>query len=131
MPFVKIDAHRYVNTDLVRYVDQRGSIHFADSSSIDVAPAATDYLLTQVESCGALVSEPLTAPALSTRIAQALKFDLPNGAALDGLAQHFPEDSLTEITRALDLLRAENVVVRKGLRFHHAANAISSNPANL
>jgi len=143
MPFIKLSETLYVNSDHVRCVkfisDQTAQIIYHGNPNQNLNPIpeaisaeAAAYFLAEVDARSAMAS-PETAPqmpSLKTRIAQALRYDHPDGTTLIGLiaSDKFTNDKAEDIANAIRALESERVVIFGGISeddpgaYYHTAN---------
>lgn len=123
---VKISEHYYINTDYLVDIDYEDTqdtgevdIHLAHSgveTRRTVSVVAADYLLALLDANDALIDPNrfeqeliLHPPSLQTRVAQALRYDFPQGATFSVLATHLDVDK-SSIRYELVELECGNVI---------------------
>ena len=136
MPFIKLSDELYVNSDhviAVRFITRtQVLLCYERSAGIVITPEQAAYFLMEVEARAALASKDETpeTPSLKTRIAQALRYDFPQGVTISQLLSLplFADSTDSEVASALLELQQEGVAINPpdiGAWFH-AANVTQS-----
>lgn len=133
MPFVKITTTtdtttgvRYINTDHIvignpeQYQIQ---VRIFGGEVLDLTPESFNYLFTCVDLQAAMLATKLEPLSLQSRIAQALRYDFPQGATSTKLIVFLRVTDSADFQDALTILHSENVIIQTGDFYRHASNS--------
>ncbi len=141
--FIKVidddQRERYINSDHVTDMflgSEIATLYFSicnrenESYACDITLDSAAYFLSCVEAKSASVEVEIEPPSLKTRIAQALRWDYPNGALVSYLTSAISQNHEGEIEIALAELEIENVAVQHGPFWYHASNRPSASDSS-